>query len=193
MLRVVGALARAGWSYGRIAWWGIVSPRVSEKRSLVVLQAVILDERGILLSVRSDLLGWELPGGTLEEGESHEQALLREVEEETGLEVAVERFVGTYERTGFRPHTAQVYVCRVEGGALETSWESLALRWFAPEDLPETLFPWYREPIADALAETPEPVTRRDHQGPGEILAGMRIDLRMRLSGEFDAGRKPKR
>lgn len=169
-------------TWGRIAWWGLWSPR-REARSLELAQAVIQGERGILLSLRSDLRGFELPGGNLRPGESHEAALVREVREETGLRVAPERLVGVYERTGFRPHTARVYACRVVSGALRPSSETPVLRWFAPGALPDTLFPWYRSPIADALEGSVQPVRRREHQGPGAVLAGMRIDVRMRLAG----------
>jgi 8-oxo-dGTP diphosphatase len=186
VLRELARLPQAFASYARIAWWGLVAPRTSEKRPLVVLQAVLLSSEGrVLLGIRSDLRGWELPGGTLEPGESAEQALLREIREETGLEVRVERHVGDYVRRGFRPHTAKVYRCSPCGGLLHSSpgSEVLALDWFEPEGLPDTLFPWYREPLADALAEREaSPVRREEFQGLSAVLAGMRIDLRMRLS-----------
>ena len=174
-------LAGALPAYLRIAWWGLLSP-MAEERPLVVVQAVVLGDRGILLSVRSDLRGWELPGGTPEGDETPEQALVREVREETGFEVAIERRVGDYRRTGFRPHTARVYRCRVAGGALRTSGETRAAEWFRPEALPITLFPWYLEPAADAMASASGPVQREEHQGPKAIWAGMRIDLAMRFS-----------
>jgi 8-oxo-dGTP diphosphatase len=186
MLRVPGALLGALATYTKIAWWGLVAPRVSEKRPLVVMQAVILSHDGILLSLRSDLQGWELPGGTLEEGEGFEEGLLREVREETGLEVEVERHVGDYVRTGFRPHTARVYLCHPIGGELQLSWESLELRHFDPARLPETLFPWYLAPIEDALGVDAGPVVSTESQGLREIWAGIRIDLRMRLGGSSD-------
>lgn len=182
MLRVAGALGRALFDYGRIAWWGVVSPRVSERKPLIVLQAVIVKDGEILLAVRGDLRGWELPGGALEPGESFEAGVCREVREETGLEIAVERHVGDYHRTGFRPHTAKVYLARVVSGDLQINWENLALRYFAEDAIPDTLFPWYRQPIVDALATRDAPVERHEHQGKSSILAGMAIDLRMRLS-----------
>ena len=173
-------LARLPRIYAYLAWWGMVAPRASERTPLVVLQAVIRSERGVLLTVRSDLRGWELPGGNVKPGESETEALHREVREETGLEVALERHVGDYVRTGFRPHRARVYLCRPVSGTPRPSHETPRVCWFDPTALPRTLFPWYRDPLADALAGRAEPVERRERQGLRAVLAGMWIDLRMR-------------
>ena len=65
--------------------------------------AVVFDEAGRLLLVKRanpPAKGmWSLPGGRLEVGETAEQGVVREVLEETGLVVRVEREVGTVERT----------------------------------------------------------------------------------------------
>jgi 8-oxo-dGTP diphosphatase len=166
-------------SYARIAWWGLVSPH-REPEPLVVHQAVVLSDEGVLLSVRSELRGWELPGGSAERGERGEQAVAREVREETGIEVRVERLVAHFDRTGFRPHTACIYRCSRVGGRLRPSDETPRVAWFAPDRVPDTLFPWYREPLRLALAPAADPVRRTEHQGPASILRGMAIDLRMR-------------
>jgi 8-oxo-dGTP diphosphatase len=56
---------------------------------------VIMGERGgTLLCLREDLDIWNLPGGRVERGESPWKAVVREVNEETGLEVEVERLAG---------------------------------------------------------------------------------------------------
>lgn len=179
-----GLLGAIG-SYARIGWWGLVSPRVSERRTLVVVQGVVHGEGGVLLSVRTDLRGWELPGGTPEPGETNEQALRREILEETGIEVEVLRHAGNYQRTGFRPHIARVYVCRATGGMARTQQEETrCVRWFPTDAIPETLFPWYRRPLADALATPPAFASADEHQGVRSILAALAIDLRMRVSGD---------
>ena len=144
----------------------------------------MLSEQRVLLAIRSDLRGWELPGGHVQAGESREVALIREVREETGFDLAIERHVGDYVRTGFRPYTASVFRCRITGGALRPSTETPVLRWFELAELPDTLFPWFCEPLADAFAARPEPVTRRDYQGAAAVWAGFKIDLRMRWSDD---------
>ena len=179
-------LLRGVGIYAKLAWWGLASPRLSERDPLVIVQAVVTDEASrILLSVRSDLLGWELPGGTPEPGESLEDALRREVLEETGIEIAIEGRVGAWVRTGFRPHTAVIYRARRKGGELRTSSETPQVRFVEPAALPSTLFPWFRQPIADALAGR-SGLHREEHHGVGAVLAGLRTDLRMR----FGAGRR---
>jgi 8-oxo-dGTP diphosphatase len=175
---IAGALP----SYARLAWWGLVMPR-REGTPLVVHQAVIVGEAGVVLAMRAELRGWELPGGAALPGESGEAALCREVHEETGLAVEVLAHIGDYFRSGFRPHTARVYRCRVIGGALRASRETPSVAWFDLNALPRTLFPWYRGPLADALAELPEPVVVREHQGWRHVAAGMAIDLAMRWRG----------
>jgi 8-oxo-dGTP pyrophosphatase MutT (NUDIX family) len=180
----VGRLAGIVPNHLAMAWWGLVTPRVGEKQPLVVVQGVVLDGDRVLLSVRSDLHGWELPGGNPGASEPDEAAMRREIFEETGIEVTVERHVGDYVRTGFRPHTARVFLCRVTGGALRTSAETANVRWFPLGRIPDTLFPWYREPLEDALADLREPVLRHEHQGRAAIWAGMKIDFRMRMSGD---------
>ena len=178
-LRLLAALP----SYLKIAWWGLVAPRF-EREPHTLHQAVILDAKGrVLLALRQDLRGWELPGGAAHPGESAEQALCREVHEETGLDVTLEAHVGDYRRTGFRPHVARVQRCQVRGGALRASAETPRLAWVEPTELPRTLLLWCRGPLADALVPRAAPVTRCEHQGWRHVLVALWIDLVVRWRG----------
>jgi 8-oxo-dGTP diphosphatase len=176
-LRCVRALPH--WT--RIALWGVLAPRL-ERRPLEIVQGVIEGPRGVLLAVRSELQGWELPGGGVEPGEGDAAALRREIREEIGVEVAPGERVGEYVRTGFRPHVARVYRCRIVSGTPRPSAEAPRVGWFDPAAPPPTLLVWCRQPLRDALSGGP-PVSRTEHQGLPEIVATMRTDLAMRAAG----------
>ena len=177
-------LAALPYAYLQTLYSGLVSARWIESSPLVVSQALTLRESGrgqeILLSVRSDVRGWELPGGRVESGERASEALAREMREETGLDVEVGRHVGDYVRTGFRPHVARVYVCQVRSGKERPSSETLEVRWFPVDDLPRELLPWYHQPIADGLSKSLDSTQRFEHQGMDAIWSALKIDLRMR-------------
>ena len=77
--------------------------------------AVILDDRGIVLMVKHTYghCAWELPGGDAEPNESLEETVIREVQEESGLRVVVERLTGLYYDISSDYHQA-VFLCHPE-------------------------------------------------------------------------------
>jgi 8-oxo-dGTP diphosphatase len=108
----------------------------------VVVQAgrVLLVRRG-----REPLKGkWSLPGGMLELGESLHQGVVREVEEETGLQVVplellelLDRIVREETASGDRVRFHYViadYLCQVVGGSLKAASDAEAVRWAEPAD-----------------------------------------------------------
>ena len=177
---LLGAALAPHWL--RTAWLGVVGARVG--RTVEIVQGVIVAEGRVLLSVRRDLRGWELPGGNLLPGEAAEAAARREILEETGIDVEVGELSGTYHRTGFLPHRARVYRCRPLAGTLTPSAETPHVAWWPVDALPDSVLPWCRAPLADALAGRAAPVERHERQGLREILAAARIDLRARWRGE---------
>ena len=121
--------------------------------------AVIFHERQVLLALRRDIDWWNLPGGGLEVGETVEEGIQREVREETGLEVEVEKLVGVYSK----PQKQEVvlsFLCRVVGGALQSTEESRECRYFSPDALPANTLPKHRQRVMDALLNQPEALLR---------------------------------
>lgn len=109
--------------------------------------AFIRDEQGrVLLQRRTDNHLWGLPGGGQNLGESVTQAMIREVHEETGLQVEPVRLIGVYSDPAFGktyPNGDQVqavvasFEARITGGALSPqSPETLDLAYFPPDALP---------------------------------------------------------
>jgi 8-oxo-dGTP pyrophosphatase MutT (NUDIX family) len=107
--------------------------------------AIIEDEEGrILLQQRQEDGLWSLPGGAMELGESITQTLLREVKEETGLDVLPEYLVGIYsdprhvialDHGEVRQQFSLCFACRIIGGSLQISSESRDLRFFSVSEL----------------------------------------------------------
>ena len=176
-LRLLLCAPRDWWGVAR---WGAGARSRPDRRRLV--HAVVHGDAGVLLALRRELRGWELPGGRVEPGEAEERALAREVREETGLRVEAVSVVGEYRRTGFAAHQARVYRCRVVGGALRPSPDTPAVAWFPVAEVPDTLFPWFRGPLEDALTPAHD-LDRAEHLGVGAIVRGIAIDLRERWRG----------
>jgi NAD+ diphosphatase len=86
---------------------------------------------------------WDTVGGFVAAGESAEQAMLREAREEIGVDVRIERLLGTYSSvygdTGLQT-LGVAFLCRLAGdGPLRISEESTEHAWFAPDALPSPL------------------------------------------------------
>lgn len=88
-------------------------------------------------SSRNNAGRWDLPGGKVDHGESFDQGLIREIHEETGLEIDLERPVGLTHSA--LPDRTVVYIVmegRVAGGTLNLSGEHGEVRWVPIADLP---------------------------------------------------------
>lgn len=121
-------------------------PNAPKANNLVpAASAVVVDDVGrILLHKRTDNEYWSIPGGAMKPGESIAETVVREVEEETGIEAEVEKILGVYSNPRHvsvyddgevRQQFSVCFLCRAVGGELRTSDESSEVRFV---ELPET-------------------------------------------------------
>jgi len=143
-------------------------PDVSKATELRPSVAAVIrnDDGAVLLQRRSDNGLWGLPGGGVEIGESVSAAIVREVREETGLIVDVDRLVGVYSDPSFQVfryrdgnvvhYINTLMTCRIVEGTLQTCDESLELKFFDPARLPGDMLRTHRIRVEDAIANRRE-------------------------------------
>ena len=136
---------------------------MSEAQTKLGTCAVIFDDTGrVVLEKRSDCGWWCLPGGKLDAGEKLAQGAVREAREETGLDIEITGFLGTFSdprrRTVRYPDNGDLrqlvdaaVLARPAGGTLAKSPESLDVRWFAPANIPLNTVPPVVEILRQAL------------------------------------------
>ncbi|AZM77204.1 NUDIX domain-containing protein [Streptomyces sp. KPB2] len=131
--------------------------------SVSVAGVVVRDDGRVLVIRRADNGAWEPPGGVLELDERPEDGAVREVHEETGIKVSVERLTGVYKNMS-RGVVALVFLCRPEAGAARTSSESTAVRWLTPKEVEDAMGEVYAIRVLDALDSATSPHVR-SHDG----------------------------
>ena len=108
-----------------------------------------------ILMVKNVGSSWTLPGGAVEKGETLEQAIIREVKEETNLTVEIEHLVAVNEafivHKGVHPIFFTFKVKVVSGKiAINDEMEISAIKWVDIETA-DTLMPYYQEGITNLL------------------------------------------
>ncbi|MFJ3934671.1 MULTISPECIES: NUDIX hydrolase [unclassified Streptomyces] len=131
--------------------------------SVSVAGVVVRDDGHVLVIRRADNGTWEPPGGVLELDERPEDGTVREVLEETGIRVSVERLTGVYKNMS-RGVVALVFLCRPEAGTERTSSESTAVRWLSLKEVKDVMGEVYAIRVFDALSATLAPHVR-SHDG----------------------------
>ncbi len=108
----------------------------------VVIRLPDEDGRIVLIQRRNPPPGWALPGGFVDVGETVEQAAVREVREETGLEVRLGELLGVYSDPARDPrgHTISVVFTGEARGTPQAGDDAGAVQAFALDALPELAF-----------------------------------------------------
>ncbi|MCE6993557.1 NUDIX domain-containing protein [Saccharothrix sp. S26] len=134
----------------------------------VAVSAIVQDSTGRLLMIRrTDNDKYTIPGGGQDVGETLAQAVVREVEEETGIHVEVTGLVGLYSNPNHviayddgevRQEFSICFRAQPIGGELRTSSESKEVHWVEPNRLPDLdIHPSIRLRIDHGLSNRAEP------------------------------------
>ena len=123
-----------------------------EHTHLVSVAALVTNEKGEILLVKSPWRGWEYPGGIIEPGETFQEALHREVREEAGVEIEITGFVGICKNLE-RDIVNIDFTARYIGGKLTTSEESTEVIWATADQARELItFPLTRKRLENMLS-----------------------------------------
>jgi ADP-ribose pyrophosphatase YjhB (NUDIX family) len=120
------------------AWLQEVASRIFRPLFQVFAVAVIINSDRQILLVKSTyqrIYPWGLPGGSLEYGEHPEDTVVRELFEETGLNIEIERFLLV--KTWLPDRVGLYYLCKIKNGEFYPSDEVSECGYFSLENLPD--------------------------------------------------------
>lgn len=106
-------------------------------KTIEVVAAIIVKDNQILITKRVggqfDGL-WEFPGGKIEESETHESALVREIYEELDIKISIDRFLNTIEYNYDTFHLIMhLYFCKIAERSIKLNEHSDA-KWISPDE-----------------------------------------------------------
>lgn len=122
------------------------------KHSVSVAGIVIDDEDRVLVIRRQDTGDWQAPGGVLELDESFEDGVRREVAEETGVSVQVDRLTGVYKNLS-RGIVALVFRCTPLSGSASSTDEASEIRWMTRDEVRQSMSPAFAVRVLDAFKD----------------------------------------
>lgn len=115
--------------------------------------AIILNKEKdkVLLVQRKDFPIWDLPGGRLEESETLQDCVIREVYEETGYIINVHRKIGTYNRPQCNDIQHTFFAEIIGGNEIKSGDETRKIKWFPFTGLPLFMVPHRKMQIKDYI------------------------------------------
>lgn len=130
------------------------------KKKAVIGIVFDADQTKVLLIKRRDVPIWVFPGGGVEPNETCEEAVVREVLEETGLKVKIDRKIAEYSPLNRLTMHTETFVCKKIEGILLTGSETCDLNFYPLSALPEPFFIVHAAWLKDALKNSSEIIQR---------------------------------
>jgi ADP-ribose pyrophosphatase YjhB (NUDIX family) len=126
--------------------------RSTQSSFTVSAAAIIFNEKKEVLLLNHVLRpysGWGIPGGFIDKGEQADDAVRREIREETGIELSRLKL---YTIRTLGTHLEILFFAMADGEPRITSAEIIETKWFAPSDVPEDVARTHAKHIEDALS-----------------------------------------
>lgn len=123
-----------------------------EYTHFVSVAGLVCNDKDEILLLKSPTRGWEYPGGMVEPGETLQDALIREVKEETGVDIKITGFIGVCKN--IQKDIVNIdFFCKYTGGDLVTSDESLEVKWVRRDEaLNLVTFPLTKKRLENMLS-----------------------------------------
>jgi ADP-ribose pyrophosphatase YjhB (NUDIX family) len=137
------------------------------RHPIVAVNAIVRNEEAVLLTRRADNGRWCLPGGLVEFGESVEEALVREIQEEVGVQPVLRHLVGVYSdnnlvvtATARRCSVILAFLCEIGQQVPSASDEVTEAKYFPYNRLPDDLIENHAGRIRDAFRNSSRTLIR---------------------------------
>jgi 8-oxo-dGTP pyrophosphatase MutT (NUDIX family) len=144
-------IAKYGGFYLIRVYWKITKHKKSRARAIILNS----DKSKILLAKNITYKEFHLPGGGIEKGEDGKEAILREVQEELGIQVEIIYLLGKYVYQNTNKYV-EVFVTQTTSNTFKMQWELDDAQWFPFTNLPD-LGKATKQVLRDFLAHN-EPV-----------------------------------
>ncbi len=131
------------------------------------------DKKSMLMVKRRDIPIWVFPGGGVEEGETLENACLRELEEETGYSCKIIRKICEYDHKKVWPIRAALFECAIIKGEAKITDETRGINFFPLDKSPKPFLPIFKEFIEHSFLppiSTPQTLKSVHWQGALKLL-----------------------